>query len=257
MNNNQNLSVSIVVPSLNEEHNIENTVKNCLKALEDFKINGEILVINDGSTDKTADIVKNIMSNDNRIKLINHSSPQGIGASFWDGVDHAGGVVFTMIPGDNETDPWEILRYYDLLKHVDIVIPFVINKDVRPLFRRLLSLIYRLIINVTFFVNFNYTNGTILYRKSILDQLTHRNKGFFFQTDILIRLVKRGYLFAEVPYRLGVRAEGLSKAVTFPSFLKVVEGYSRLFIDYYFKKLIRKDGGYTADSQTAQRRKAN
>ncbi|QPJ65290.1 MAG: glycosyltransferase family 2 protein [Candidatus Nitrohelix vancouverensis] len=227
-------SLSVVMPALNEEANIMRAVKNTLEAFDDYEVDGEIIVINDGSTDRTKEIVESlIIDNTDRVRLISHDSPQGIGASFWDGVDHAQKEIVTMFPGDNENDPWEILRYLKLLEHVDIVIPFVFNKQVRSLARNALSLIYRFIINTTFMVYFNYTNGTVLYRKSILVDLDYRSSSFFFQTDILIRTVKQGILFAEVPYRLGLRKTGVSKAVTFPSFMHVAKGYLRLVKDLY------------------------
>jgi dolichol-phosphate mannosyltransferase len=248
--------VSIVMPALNEEKNIVAAIDNTLKAFDDYGIEGEIIIINDGSKDKTRDLVSDAMSKENRLKLINHDAPQGIGASFWDGTDEAMGDIVTMLPGDNENDPWEILRYSMLLEHVDIVIPFVFNKEVRSLFRNALSFIYRFIINTTFLVNFNYTNGTILYRKTILKNLDYRSRGFFFQTDILIRTVKRGYLFAEVPYRLSLRNSGVSKAVSFPSLVKVIKGYFRLVRDMYFNASgnIKKD--FAKGSLTKERRRS-
>ena len=245
--------VSIVMPALNEEKNILAAMDNTLKSFDDFGIKGEIIVINDGSRDKTKALVDEVMKKDSRVRLIDHDTPQGIGASFWDGVDNASGDMVTMLPGDNENDPWEILRYSKLLEQVDMIIPFVFNKRVRSLFRNALSFIYRFIINSTFMVNFNYTNGTVLYRKSILKELNYRSMGFFFQTDILIRTVKRGYLFAEVPYRLALRNSGVSKAVSFPSLIKVMKGYIRLVNDIYFSKgtNIKKD--FVKDSLTARR----
>ena len=162
-----------------------------------------------------------------------------------------------MIPGDNENDPWEILRYHKLVEHVDIVIPFIFNKEARPLFRNALSFVYRFIVNTTFLVNFNYTNGTVLYRTSILKELDYRGNGFFFQTDILIRTVKRGYLFAEVPCRVGLRREGVSKAVTFPSLLQVMRGYLHLVRDLYGKKDKKSRVHFSGDSLTASRRNAS
>jgi hypothetical protein len=141
-----------------------------------------------------------------------------------------------------------------LLEHVGIVIPFVFNKEVRSIFRNALSFLYRFIINSTFLVNFNYTNGTVLYRRSILKELSFRSTGFFFQTDVLVRVVKKGYLFAEVPYRLGLRKDGVSKAVTFPSLFKVVKGYLRLVRDFYFTKNLKADKSFPADSSTAARK---
>lgn len=247
--------LTVVMPALNEEKNLGAAVSDTLEALKFFGIDGEIIVVNDGSTDRTSVVIEEqIRQHPNEIRFIPHETPKGIGASFWEGVDAGAGEAIVMIPGDNENDARETLRYYKLLEHVDIVIPFLFNKEARPIFRNALSFVYRFIINATFLVNFNYTNGTILYRRSILNGLGHRNDGFFFQTDILIRAVKKGYLFAEVPYRLGMRESGTSKAVSFPSLWRVMRGYLRLVRDYYFSGDRDKKPFFASDSQTFRRR---
>jgi dolichol-phosphate mannosyltransferase len=245
--------ISIIMPALNEEQNIVGAVRNVLAAFDDLGIKGEIVVINDGSTDRTGLLVLEETQRDPRVRVLTHASPCGIGAAFWDGVGAARGEVVCMLPGDNENDPWEILRYHKLLEHVDILIPFVFNKQARSLYRNGLSYLYRFIINSTFLVNFNYTNGTVMYRRNILEELEFHSNGFFYQTDILVRTVKRGYLFAEVPYRLDVRPHGLSKAVTFPSFVRVVQGYLRLVKDIYLSGGATRSTQFAADSLTAQR----
>jgi len=252
--NKKRLDLTVVMPALNEEKNIIAAIDAVIASFKSFDINGEIIVVNDGSTDKTMGLVSDIINKDNRVRMIRHDSPHGIGASFWDGVDSAAGDVVVMLPGDNENDPREIFRYYKLLDHVDIVIPFLFNRQSRSIFRNAISFIYRFIINTTFLVNFNYTNGTVLYRKSILQDLSNRNRSFFFQTDILIRTVKKGYLFAEVPYEIGSRKSGVSKAVSFPSFLKVAIGYLRLVKDYYFTRSPKGSLQFSKDSQTDSRR---
>lgn len=247
--------LSVIMPALNEESNISDAISDTLEAFNFFKINGEIIIINDGSSDRTQVLIEQkSKENPDQIHIVQHDKPQGIGICFWEGVDHASGDIVVMLPGDNENDPRETLRYYRLLEHVDIVIPFIFNRQVRPLFRNVLSLIFRIIINTTFLVNFNYTNGTILYRKSILKGVHHCSDGFFFQTDILIRSVKNGYLFAEVPYRLGIRKKGTSKAVSFPSLWQVIRGYLQLVRDYYFKKDKDETRNFPSDSLTAARR---
>lgn len=248
------LEVSVITPALNEEKNILPAVKNSLSAFEEFGISGEVIVINDGSSDKTGQLVSNFMQQDKRVRLISHDKPRGIGASFWDGLDNAKGRAVVLLPGDNENDPWEIFRYFKLLEHVDLVIPFVFNKEVRSILRNIFSFLFRFIINSTFFVNFNYTNGTVIYRKSILKELDFRSTGFFFQTDILVRTVKRGYLFAEVPYRINLRNDGISKAVSFPSLFEVIKGYLKLVKDFYFIKNIKINKIFSADSSTAERK---
>lgn len=225
------LTLSIIMPSLNEEKNIALSMQNALNALTDCGIEGELICINDGSSDNTLEIMKNKQKEDKRVRIVIHDKPKGFGASFWAGVMESKMDAVVIMPGDNENDPWEILRYFSLLEQVDMVIPFVFNVKVRSAFRRFVSSFYRLIINITFGVTLNYMNGTVLYRTSILRKIAHQNSGFFFQTDLLIRLIKGGYLFAEVPYRLEQREKGISKAVTFPSLIGVMKGYLRLLKD--------------------------
>lgn len=249
------MSISVIIPALNEEKNIVSVVTNTLKALDDFNIDGEIIVVDDGSTDATKRLAGDINKDDPRVSIITHKVTRGIGASFWDGVDASKGEITMMLPGDNENDSWESLRYYDLLEHVDIIIPFIYNREVRSTFRNIFSLIYRFIINTTFLVNLNYTNGTVLYRKSLLKKLDSRSDGFFFQTDILIRLVKKHYLFAEVPYMVGIREYGVSNALSYPSLLQVISGYLRLVRDIYFKKGRKHMILLSRDSLTLARRR--
>jgi len=248
--------LSVIMPALNEEANIREAATRVLKAFEALGIDGEILVVNDGSTDKTQDIAQGLKGeNPGKVFVIRHEKPQGIGASFWDGVDQARGDVVVMMPGDNENDPFESLRYFKLLADVDMIVPFPFNRENRSFLRNVVSSLFRFIINMTFCVNFNYTNGTILYRKSLLKQLSSRSYGFFYQADILIRLVKQGYLFAEVPYRINTRKGGASKALSLKSFLNVAKGYLKLVKDYYFSFDRRSlSCGLCDDSQTRTRK---
>ncbi len=159
--------------------------------------------------------------------------------------------MLVLIPGDNETYPRDVLRYVSLMDHVDLVLTYIYNKERRPRSRKILSEIFRKTINFTFRTNFNYTNGSIIYRKSILTDLRERDRSFFFQADLLIRLVKKGYLYAECPFRIDSRLQGASKAVSIKSLSQIVKGYLRLVRSHYLRPA---DPGITRDSATYQRR---
>lgn len=245
------------MPALNEEKNIQVAIGDTLSAFREFSLNAEIIVVNDGSSDSTPALIKSeIERNPGLVRTINHDTPKGIGASFWDGVDFAKGNVVCLLPADNEIEPRELLRYFKLLEDVDMVIPFVFNKEIRSFSRNTISLFYKLIINNTFLVFLNYTNGAVLYRKSLLQELDYRCSGFFYQTDILVRLVKMDYLFAEVPYKLRLRKWGTSKALSLISFCKVVKDYLRLVSCVYFRRK-RKEKSFSADSVSLKRHKEN
>lgn len=229
------LTLSVIMPALNEEKNIEAAILSTLKAFEKFNINGEIIVINDGSADNTGNIIHKIMNANSNVKLINHSNPKGIGYSFWEGAKASQSDIVIMFPGDNENDPFDALSFLYLMHNVDIIIPFIHNIDVREKFRRVISSTYRFIINMSFGINLNYTNGTVFYRRAILDDIKLKNFGFFYQAELLIRLIRKGYLFAEVPNFLQTRNNGKSKAITLISLIKVMKGYLTLAYDIHIK----------------------
>ncbi|MEK7791466.1 MAG: glycosyltransferase family 2 protein [Deltaproteobacteria bacterium] len=222
-------SLTIVMPVLNEERNVSAAIKSALYALDCHKIEGELIVVNDGSSDQSEKIVCDLMKNHPRIKLINHKRPLGIGASFWDGVRQAKNEYVTCFPGDNENDALDALTYYHLAQKVDVIIPFIHNVEVRSYWRRTVSACYRFIINLSFGTNLNYTNGTIIYNRSILSNLKPISSGFIYQAEILIRLIREGYLYAETPNFLKTRNFGKSKALYFKSISMVIIDFIRLF----------------------------
>src|SRR3990167_1385166 len=93
-NETDKMVVTVVMPALNEEKNIAAAIDNTLQAFKDFSIEGEIVVVNDGSTDETENIINDIVQKKERcVRLLKHDTPKGIGASFWDGVDNARGNI--------------------------------------------------------------------------------------------------------------------------------------------------------------------
>ncbi len=243
--------ISVIMPSLNEEKNVGRAVQNVTDGFARYGVQGEIIVVNDGSTDDTGGIAASLSEKHPFLSVLHHEKPQGIGASFWDGVRNSGGEIVTMLPGDGENDATETLRYLPVMDHVDIVVPFVFNKEVRSRRRRALSAVYRWTINRSFGLSLNYTNGTVMYRRCVLEGMTSRSRGFFYQTELLIRSIRKGYLYAEVPYALAGRGAGASKATTFASLLRVARNYFSVMLDVYLRS--GGDGGVSPDSVTALR----
>lgn len=225
--------ISVVMPALNEQANLERAVEETVEAFKKLEINGEIVLINDGSQDQTGAIGDRLAQKYSFIQVIHHARPNGIGGSFWEGAHKSRGDVVTMLPGDGENDPIEILRYLPLMKEVDIVVPFVYNLEVRGRRRRWISRLYKAIINLSFGMLLNYMNGTVMYRRSVLLSLTLKARGFFYQTELLIKAIRMGYLYAEVPYALGTRSSGKSKATTLKSLFRLMRDYLRTVYQIY------------------------
>ena len=119
------------MPALNEENSIHYAIQNVIASFNKLSLNGEIIIVNDGSTDETKRICESIVSQHSNIHLINHRKSEGIGKSYWDGVKESKGECVTWIPADGENNAYEILRYFPLMEHVDIIIPYVYNREMR------------------------------------------------------------------------------------------------------------------------------
>jgi glycosyltransferase involved in cell wall biosynthesis len=230
-------TLSVIMPALNEEKNIEKAVETTLAALKDNEINGEIIIINDGSTDNTAEIIQVLIQKYDNIKTIMHEKPQGIGRSVWDGFKASKRDIVVYFPADNENNPNETFLFFDLMEKVDIIAPFVHNIEVRDKKRRLVSSLYNFIINMSFGIKLNYHNGTTLFRRVILEDIELSSYGFFYQAELLIKLIRKGYLFVEVPNYLDHRTSGQSKALNWKSFKDVAKGYLNLAYNIHIKAI--------------------
>lgn len=228
--------ITVIMPALNEELSLMGGVSNVLDGFQKYAVNGELIIVNDGSSDRTAEIAEELASSHDCVSVLHHLTPEGIGFSFREGVKHAGGELVVYIPGDGENDASEILRYLPLTEHVDIVVPFVINPGVRPWGRRLLSSAYHKIVYVTTSLSLNYMNGNVIYRKSILGEVQLKSRGFFYQTELLLKTIGSGYLYAEVPYVQRKRIGGTSKSTTFSSLIEVARAYCVTMLDIYSLK---------------------
>jgi glycosyltransferase involved in cell wall biosynthesis len=218
--------LSVIMPVLNEEQAIDGSASNVLAGFRRFALNGELVIVNDGSSDRTGEIAEELAVKHDCLKVVHHNSNEGIGAAFRSGVKAATGELVVYIPGDGENDAAEIFRYVSLLETVDIVIPYVTNTHLRPWHRRFISSLYHFMMTRTFSVPVKYLNGTVIYRRAILEGISFRSNGFFYQAELLIKVLRRRYLYAEVPCLLQKkRVAGRSKSVSFASLLTVASGY--------------------------------
>ena len=98
------VSLTVMVPALNEERNLEAAVLVIIKALDDSGIDWEIVLVNDGSTDKTGDIANELASQEPRIKVIHHQRARGVGYCFREGIKFSTKDAITWVPGDGENE---------------------------------------------------------------------------------------------------------------------------------------------------------
>ncbi len=104
------MKLSVVVPIYNESGNLEKLFQELLSVLKSNNFDYEIIAINDGSSDNSAYILKNIAKNNRKIKIIDFNSNSGQTAAISAGIDYSSGDVVIPIDSDLENDPSDILR---------------------------------------------------------------------------------------------------------------------------------------------------
>jgi glycosyltransferase involved in cell wall biosynthesis len=234
INTAEKINLSIIIPCLNEERNIYSLLFKTFEKLEKENLKFEIIVINDGSSDNTLIEAKKFV--DPRLFIISNEKNLGFGGSFWVGIKAAKGSFVTMIPGDGQILIDDIADMFWLTNHVDMIVPFIVNRSIRSLKRRLISRLYNSVINLSFGLTLNYTNGNVIYRSSILKSMKPFSKSFFFQTEILVAIIKSKYLYAEVPVKLNAKDAESSGALKLKSICKVIFDYFRLLYCFLFRK---------------------
>jgi len=220
-------AVSFVVPALNEEVNISDTAAEIRRAasnLDDY----EIIIVNDGSTDRTGEIADGLAAVDPRITVIHHAKNKGFGGAYKTGAAAARLPYVLMIPGDNNHPADGITPILNRLGEADIVIPYVGNPAVRGLKRRAISSAYTLLLNLIFRLNVPYYNGLVLHRTDLLHTITIETDGYAYQSEALIKLLRRGASSVAVSVPLAAHGDKRTRAFKPKNVLRVGETIWRL-----------------------------
>ncbi len=222
-------SLTVMLPALNEEKTVAAVTEQVLAALVRAGVDAELFLVDDGSSDGTRARLRELAVRHPQVRVLEHERPHGIGGSFREVLALATREAITWFPTDGENDPADLVRYLPMLEHVDIIVPFAVNRGVRSFGRRLLSSTFLVLINLTFGMHLNYTNGNVIYRRRLLAGMDLRSDGFFFQTEALITAIRRQHgIHCEVPVHLTPRRDGTSKALSLRSLLQVATDYLRL-----------------------------
>lgn len=136
------MKLSVIMPAYNEEKHIEGAIEEAIKALEKIGLNYEVVVVNDGSRDRTAKKVLNCAKKYNAIKLVSYDENKGKGFAIKEGFKHTNGNMFFLLDAGGEILPINIKEYLNALKYADVAIGSKWHKQSNvqiPLIRKFLS----------------------------------------------------------------------------------------------------------------------
>tara|TARA_B100000686_G_C16744485_1_gene948584 strand:- start:1087 stop:1815 length:729 start_codon:yes stop_codon:yes gene_type:complete len=233
-------SITIVIPAFNEEGNIEASYQKTKDALLELGLDHEIFLVNDGSVDKTGEVIRRLESKDSQIRAIHHSVSKGIGYAYKTVVKRAKAELFFLMPGDDDLESSELKKILTAKDDKDVVIPYLENFQIRPLKRRFFSKTFTNTINFLFGMELKYYNGPVLHFTKNLREIEIKSNRYTYQAEILIRLIKQKRCsFAYVGINSNERKLGQSKAVKIANFIDVGLFIIRMFFEIYFRQKLK------------------
>jgi glycosyltransferase involved in cell wall biosynthesis len=201
-------SISIVLPAFNEAPNIERVLRSASEVAERLCADHEILVVDDGSTDATAELVRAAAAVDGRIKLLSHEQNRGYGEALRTGFRNAAMELVFFTDADNQFDLNELEAFLPFASQVDVVAGYRINRQDRPV-RRLNAWAWNHLVRVVFYVPVRDIDCAFkLFRREVLEELDIESVGAMVNTELMVKIGRSGRSIIELGVRHYPRVAG-------------------------------------------------
>ena len=247
----KNIRCSIVIPAYNEAKRIPHTLEEVLAFIEVKSWDAEVIVVNDGSTDDTAAVVRRFSDQNPVVCLIDNPVNCGKGQAIRDGVQRASGEVILFTDADNSTPIEDVEKLLPALEDgADIAIGSrwvdpKLQAQPQPWYRRLNGRVYNRLLRSILGMDFKDTqNGFKAYTRHAAKTIFALQKiaGWGFDAETLYLARKFGFTVREIPVGYIYYAEG-SKIHPYRDGVRMLAELLRV-------KWYGLTGAYSGDTQT-------
>lgn len=211
------LRLSVVIPAYNEEQNLPRTIGDLQLALREEMIPYEIVVVNDNSRDGTERVVRELMTLDADLRIVNRRPPGGFGRAIRTGLDEATGDVVCIVMADSSDHPEDVVAYYrKICEGYDCVFGsrFLRGSKVTdyPRGKLVVNRIVNKLMQWMFWCPFNdLTNAFKAYRASVIRESGPFHSSHFNITiEMSLSALVRKYNIAQIPISWTGRTWGAS-----------------------------------------------
>jgi glycosyltransferase involved in cell wall biosynthesis len=201
-------SVSIVLPAHNEEENILEAVRQAMDAAEAVSRRQEVVVVDDGSTDRTAAITAVLAANDIRVRLVGHKRNRGYGAALRSGIGAARMDWMLLTDADLQFDLAQLAEFVPYTREAPLVVGYRANRQ-DPLIRRINARGWNALVHVLFHLSVHDVDAAFkLIRRNALAGVDLVATGAAIDAELLAKASERGAGLVELPVRHLPRVAG-------------------------------------------------
>lgn len=229
------LSISVFFPCYNEQENLPGTVRGALSVLEELNADFEIIIVDDGSTDRTGQIADQIASENPRVRVVRHTANLGYGAALRSGFDAAQKKLVFYTDADAQFDIRQMPPLLPLMEQYDIVSCYRLNRR-DNIMRRFNGWAWTKLVCFLFHLRLRDIDCAFkLYKTEIFGNIKLISTGALIDTEILARAVRKGYNITQravnhYPRKAGTQT-GASLRVIMRAFAELLRLRERILSD--------------------------
>ena len=221
--------VSFVLPAYNEEANISRAIESTVAAATRYCAAYEVLVVDDGSSDRTAELVERAARRDSSIFLLSHGANRGYGQALRTGFDNATLDFVFFTDADNQFDMDELPLLLAWADNADVVAGYRKNRR-DPLMRRANAWAWNRLVRLLFYVPVRDIDCAFkLFRRSALAGLTIESGGAMINTEIMVKVSRAGRTVVEVGVTHLPRTAGAAHGANLRVILRAFREVSRMY----------------------------
>lgn len=203
-------SVSFFCPAYHDEKNLPVLVPHVSQFLSEITDTFEIIIVHDGSPDKTGEVADEMAKKYPRVRVIHHPKNLGYGATLRDGFIASKYDYVMYTDGDNQYDVREFLPYLHLLESADVLSGYVTEKAA-SFRRKAQSFTYNTLIAGLFFVRCRDIDCAMkIYKKKVINTISIKSTSCFIDAEMIIKSKKAGFTVAQFPVTHFPRTEGVA-----------------------------------------------
>lgn len=212
-------------PAYDEEANVEAVVREGLAKLPRFCDELELIVVDDGSRDRTGEIADRLAAEDPRVRVVHHRPNRGYGGAIRSGLTAATRPYVFFSDGDLQFDLDDLGRLLPHLGRADVVVGYR-ERRADPPKRLFIAWVYNTLIRILFVAPFRDVDCAFkLFRRDVFERVPLervRSNGAFFSPELLLVLRAAGTRIAQVGVRHFPRRAGEEKGATLRVVLRAV-----------------------------------
>lgn len=211
----RSIELSVIAPCLNEELNIPELTSRVLGVFDQGNLEGELILVDDGSTDSTPRVIRSMMeAHPDRVVGVFHPQNRGMAAGWKSGAAVARGRLVATIDADLQYQPEDLLRLRRALYEysVDVAQGWRSWVGRRKDERYHISRAFNFMLNTAFGMKLedNKSGFVVCAREVFQDLLTYKGSYFYWQSFVMVAAIAKGYSYKEVETLFEERKAGVS-----------------------------------------------